>query len=207
MRTNESQRKQRSPTDIVLGAYFGRRTAKRTLESAYETLKLDGEQTGDFTQLEAAVSSVLLKSVLHELPQWAVIRNGKVTLGRKATRSKRTAFSPQHLFTLNWADSGPGFSWPMAYYATAVPAHRRVVVTASADCPETFGFCDVALGHFAADTEMLAGARNIIVAHWSALQEYEQERWAYLFDEGLVSAQLANEWADVVWSAESDEEA
>jgi hypothetical protein len=34
----------------------------------------------------------------------------------------------------------------------------------------------------------------------------EQARWAYLFDEALVSEQLADEWADDVWSDESDDE-
>jgi hypothetical protein len=28
---------------------------------------------------------------------------------------------PRHLLTINWADSAPGVSWPVAYKATYVP--------------------------------------------------------------------------------------
>jgi len=41
---------------------------------------------------------------------------------------------PYYLLTINWADSGPGFSWPVAYNAIYVPGFDRTVVTASGDC-------------------------------------------------------------------------
>ena len=88
----------------------------------------------------------------------------------------------------------------MAYYATEVPSHSAVVVTASADCPETMGFCDAALGHFPTGTDLLEGAKQVVTSQWSNMRAFEQERWVYLFDEGLVSEAQANAWADTVWN-------
>jgi hypothetical protein len=86
-----------------------------------------------------------------------------------------------------------------------VPAYGHVVVTASADSSEMVGFCDVAVGHFPVGTDLLAQVRKIIIAHWTKLRDDGQSRWVYLFDEVLIDGQLANEWADEVWSDESDE--
>ena len=92
---------------------------------------------------------------------------------------------PQHLFTVNWADSGPGFSWPAAYYATWVPYYERFVVTDSADCPDAFGYADVAVGHFGQEEDLLEGSRRIVVEDWRfRIGEWDQGRWAYLFFEG-----------------------
>ena len=65
--------------------------------------------SGDL-MLENAVARICLEPVAPELPQWASIRDGKVTLGRTrlrtALRSHRPR-QPKHLFTINWTDSGP----------------------------------------------------------------------------------------------------
>src|SRR5262249_12722322 len=160
-----------------------------------------------YSELDAAVAAVLLRSVRHELPQWALVENGDVTLGRRKHRSKKSGFAPRRLLTLNWADSGPGFSWPMAYYATVVQQHQRVVVTASADSPDMYGFTDFAMGHFPADVDLLVGAHDVIVADWQRLAADGQTRWAYLLDEALVSAEQADAWADeVVWADDDDGE-
>ena len=108
---------------------------------------------------------------------------------------------PHHLLTINWADSGPGLSWPVAYKATYVPLFDRTVVTASADCPESFGgVSDVAIGAFGPETSILEGSRRIIVSDWTnQWREHDQERWAYLFDTGMVSEAQADAWADEVW--------
>ena len=73
--------------------------------------------------LENAIARICLESAQRSLPQWAMVRDGKVTLGRRRQRTARRArkLRPVHLFTINWADSGPGFSWPEAYHVTCLP--------------------------------------------------------------------------------------
>jgi hypothetical protein len=109
---------------------------------------------------------------------------------------------PRHLLTINWADSGPGFSWPVAYTATYVPGFDHTVVTASADCPEAFGgACDLAIGAFGWETSTLDGSRRVIMSDWQRQRrEHGQQCWAYLFDAGIVDKAEAEAWADVVWS-------
>ncbi len=190
--------------DVILAAYFGGKVSARTLASAIRRLDIEGEafEGGSITLLDAAVAAVLLKSTRAELPQWAVVDKGVVTLGRPNRQSVRSAYKPKHLFTLNWADSGPGFSWPTAYYATAVPAFKAMVVTASADGTDAFGFTDFAIGHFPADADLMVGAQQVITRQWGDQAADGQSRWAYLFEEALVNADQANEWADQVWPDE-----
>ena len=94
----------------------------------------------DSLMLENAVARICLEPVAPELPQWASVRDGKVTLGR--TRRRRTALRshrprrPKYLFTINWADSGPGFSWPEKYFVARIPGYEVCIVTGSADCPD-----------------------------------------------------------------------
>lgn len=188
--------------DVILAAYFGGKVSDRTLAAAIQRLDIQGEafEGGSITLLDAAVATVLLKSIRGELPQWAVVDQGGVTLGRSKNRQAvQSAYNPKHLFTLNWADSGPGFSWPMAYHATAVPAYKAVVVTASADGTDAFGFTDFAIGHFSADVNLIVGAKEVITGAWADQAADGQGRWAYLFEEALVNADQANEWADQVW--------
>jgi hypothetical protein len=192
---------------IILNAYFSvGPTRPKAIERACAALGVDGEDYDVCTRLDAAVANIVLHSVQRQLPQWAAIGDGYATFGRDLRRGRKVTKvkRPKYLFTLNWGDSGPGFSWPMAYYATEVPAFGRVVVTASADSPDSF--CDFAIGHFAADAELLAEAHKVFTAHWTKLREIgEHGRWTYLFDEALVTADMANEWADEVWAADSDE--
>jgi hypothetical protein len=198
----------RYPEDLIFKAYFGERVSKRALAAAIKGLQLDGEaRGGSVTELDAAVAAIVLWSRRDELPQWASIENGKVTLGRiNSVRVRFNRFKPKRLFVLNWADSGPGFSWPMAYFATPLHAYKRIVVTASADTPDTYGFSDFALGSFDSKRDLLDGAHEIIVNSWEEQASWGQERWAYLFDEGLVNTQLAEQWADEVWSPEDDDD-
>jgi hypothetical protein len=80
-------------------------------------------------------------------------------------------------------------------------------VTASADCPESFGYCDFAVGSFGIETPLKEGARRVISADWYTLKsKWEQQRWAYLFDAGLISREDADAWAAAVWPSEREAE-
>jgi hypothetical protein len=112
-----------------------------------------------------------------------------------------------YLFTLNWADSGPGFSWPEAYFLTWVPQYDRFVVTGSMDCPDALGYCDFALGAFGVDTRLKDGAKRIICGEWASQRdEGDAQRWACLFGTGLISEPEASAWADEVWREEEGAE-
>ena len=156
---------------------------------------------------------IVLENVEKRLPTWAgFVGDGEFVLARPYRDlanepDRRILLQPRLLFEINWADSGPGFSWPVAYYVTWLPYYDRFVVTASADSPDAFGYCDFALGSFGIETPIKEGSCAIIRADWEAQYDgWDQQRWAYLFRTGLISEAEANALADAVWSDEQDDE-
>jgi hypothetical protein len=92
------------------------------------------------------------------------------------------------------------YSWPAAYHVAWLPYYDRFVVTASADCPEGFGYWNFAIGSFGIETPLKGGARRVICDDWHNLRSAgEQQRWAYLFNIGLISKEEADAWAEEVW--------
>ena len=150
-----------------------------------------------------AVARLVLSNIQGRLPQWAAVyHDGKITLARKrgTVRQHPISLMPQYLFTINWADSGPGYSWPEAYYATYLPYYDIYVVTLSQDSPDAYGYTDLAIGYFKPVESILEGAHRLITENWSCqLGEYDQSRWAYLFGTGLVDEEIAQRWSDEVW--------
>ena len=180
-------------------------TAPCDLDEALRCLGITEKVHMPYEPAQAAVARILLEEVEEGLPNFGVLE-GDELISARAQRPKellpdrKVVMFPRHLFTVNWADSGPGFSWPGAYYATWVPVYDRYVVTYSCDGSELFGYCDFAIGHFGADEELIRGSRRVITADWEAQSAWiEQERWVYLFSEGLVDREEAAEWADTVW--------
>jgi hypothetical protein len=180
------------------------------VEEAISRLGFDKEPDL-YRRIDAAVAFIVLERAEQRLPQWSAIRGDELILARKhrdGTKipDRKVVLQPRHLFTINWADSGPGFSWPTAYYVTWLPHYDRYVVTASADCPDGFGYCDFALGAFAINTPIKEGAKKVICADWSdQWRQGEQQRWAYLFFTELISKQEAEAWAEEVWPSERSE--
>lgn len=171
------------------------------------------EEPGHYRLIDAVVAFIVLERVEKDLPQWAAFdRDWNLIEARKyrdeATVPDRTVLMvPRYLFTLNWADSGPGFSWPEAYFVTWVPQYDRFVVTGSWDCPDALGYCDFALGAFGADTRLKDGAKRIICRNWADQRDQgDAQRWACLFGTGLISEPEASAWADEVWREEEDAE-
>lgn len=157
------------------------------------------------SSLEIAVARILLKPIQSTLPQWAAVReNGAVILNRKEIkrhpRATALTFQPRLICCVNWADSAPGFSWPESYHITYIPGFERFIVTSSRDGEDAFGSADHALGwgHLAEGESLVA--KRLVQRFWSdQYSGWEQERWAYLFDEGLIDATTAEAWADEVW--------
>ena len=158
--------------------------------------------------LENAVARICLASIANDLPQWAVVRNGVIDRTRTPTRAKLHARSvhPVHLLTINWGDSGPGFSWPEAYHVTSLPGYDVSVVTASADSPDTHGYADRAIGWFPGSARTVDKARQVLVSYWVSQRECGQDRWEYLFDAGAFDERTADELADAVWAVEEVKE-
>ena len=174
---------------FVLCDWFGidKPPSERVIEEILDEWDIP-KQIDFYRRTDAAVAQILLERVQDRLPNWHGPQgDARTVVDRPAHRQLELV--PQHLLTINWADSGPGFSWPVAYKATFVPAFDQIVVTASSDSPEMFGVCDVAIGAFGSDVPFLQGCRDIIVADWSGQRrEWDRERWVGLFDTGLVAA-------------------
>jgi hypothetical protein len=130
------------------------------------------------------------------------VSDGIFTLFRQpfARPSRSVVLLPQHLFTINWADSGPGISWPEAYHVTYIPDYDRYVVTASQDSKDMWGFNDLAIGSFNGDIPLIEGCRMMLIDWWqSQCGDYEQGRWAYVWEEGKIDTRTARAWGDLVW--------
>ncbi len=164
--------------------------------------------------LQIAVARVLLNPIQASLPQWAAVReSGEVLLNRKEIQrhpqAVRLTLEPQLVCCINWADSGPGYSWPESYHVTYIPGLEKFIVTSSRDGADAFGCADHALGWGSVAEGELLVAKRIIQGFWEHQRnEWDQERWAYLFDEGLIDSATADAWAEEIWPQDNapDEE-
>lgn len=190
----------------AIEAYLHDETVPSYLEAFFDALEIPTH--AEPSTLQIAVAQILLGRIEHQLPQWIASRgDGEVVVGRqprtRPAAAERLTFLPSTVFCINWADSGPGFSWPETYHVTYIPGFERCIVTASRDSSDMWGCTDHAIGHFPMDVGMVEGARRCIAEYWSRqAREYGQSRWAYLFHTGLASAEAADAWADEIWGAE-----
>jgi len=207
----------------ILRAYFGlrRRPCDPSLESLYEERGDDGYDNlaesskgpirlrrvdpgiDAVNDLSHAVARICLSSVQDRLPQWGyVTQNDKVVVTRHPFAGPDRTFTPleaRHLLCINWADSGPGFSWPEDYYVTLLPGFGRFVVTASADSPESYGVLDFAIGWFRSSLDLLDGSRRVLKRWWRTARGSDGSAWAYLFNEGLIDQDEALRMRRTVW--------
>jgi len=173
---------------------------------------LEPDMWGDLESIRAvpnAVARIALARVQTSLPQFAVCGPDGIAYGRElmAAPSRSVELISHHLFTIDWAMSAPGLSWPEAYYLTWMPGVEQWLVTASRDTPEVGGYCDLAIGYFGPDKAPEEGAEMVIGDYWSdQYLDYDQSRWEVFFDAGMISREGANAWADDVWSLTEEEE-
>ncbi len=164
-------------------------------------------QDAMYSPMEIAVARVLLHPIQGSLPQWAGVRDGELVLNRKEIARHRSArhltLKPELVCCINWADSAPGYSWPEAYHVTYIPGLEKYIVTSSRDGAEPFGSADHALGWGAVAEGPVLVAKRLIQRFWTHhVNEWEQERWVCVFDEGLINSATAAAWADEVWPPE-----
>jgi len=205
-------------TDIehaVLAEWFGQpapaAAARIRLDNALAEL---GFENGcePYTRTAAAVARIVLEAIEDRLPVWACWKDDKVIRARTYREPhqkprRQTALLPNELFAIDWATSGPGFDWPVRYHLTWAPIYERFVVTASADCPDAFGYADFALGHFARNDDVGQSVIEIIRRDWTMQRdECGQERWEVLITDGLVKAAAIETLADEVWREDQPDE-
>jgi hypothetical protein len=182
-----------------------------SLEQTTGAIRLTVDVFGTYGEyaVSNAVARQILSGIQRKLPQWAAVyADGRVDLARSYTpkRLAKVDLLPRFLFEINWADSGPGFSWPEAYHVTYLPGFNRYVVTASQDSPDAYGYTDEAIGHFPVDEAISEGIRRVFTAWWKGQADgWDQHRWAYLFLTGDVDEETAASWADQIWDSESGE--
>jgi hypothetical protein len=176
---------------------------------ALERLEFEGKASG-YREEDAAVAAIILERIQETLPQWSSVElreneNEEATLilarEIKVRQARRVIeLVPQYLLTINWADSGPGFSWPVAYHVTWVPIYDAYIVTQSSDSPDAFGYCDFAIGHFPTTKDFVQRAADVIHGDWRwQRDDFSQHSWAYLFGNGLIDEDTANRIRDEVW--------
>ena len=101
--------------------------------------------------LRNAVARIALAPVRLSLPRWASVSEGEVYHTRQNdldSKLPQRGFRSQPVLalSLNWANSGPGFSWPLDYYVAWLPFYEEYVVTVSYDDPVVEGYLDLAIG-------------------------------------------------------------
>jgi hypothetical protein len=154
---------------------------------------------------DAAVATILLRSIERSLPNWGTWSpETGVLLARNfrpRTDLRKLHLIPKHLFTINWASSGPGFSWPNKYNLCWVPVYEKFVVTVSADSPEGLcGYTDLALGSFLPSADIEDRVCAIVTGDWETqLLEWDQRQWSDVLEEGLISTGTLTQWAAQVW--------
>ena len=202
---------------IILSHWLGIKQPKGTpsvFELDFDADNIDGvglqsSATGGVDEELAvlnAVARICLSAIEGRLPHWVAIKeDGAIIHGRKQVdkvphKHRQITTIPQLLFTINWADSGPGYSWPEAYYVTWLPVYDVWVVTLSQDSTDVHGYSDLAIGWIDKDADVIEGSRAIIAGEWANQRaEWDQQPWAYLFDTGLVDETTAYDWAKDVW--------
>ena len=196
------------PSDemLTLGSYLEGAAEPEQLEQFFDSIGVPND--AQTSRLSIAVAQIILNEIQGELPQWFSKRPNKNFFGRrhhKRHEAARLAFTPQKILCLNWADSGPGFSWPEEYHVTYIPGFDKHIVTASRDSADVWGCTDHAIGFEDGSLSPEEAAHIAVVKYWRMQEDWGQPRWAYLFSSGLVNAETAEEWADEVWEPEEQD--
>jgi hypothetical protein len=147
-----------------------------------------------YSALQGAVGALLLRNMQPKLPRSALFypRANLLAVSRgggRPTEGSRMSLVGRHLFTISWAEGGPGMSWPTAYYAVWLPIRDVWIVTASDDTGEMLGFLDVALGWFPATTIWEDGVAAIITQDWTAWAADRQPGWQEVSASGRLSTE------------------
>ena len=193
----------------LLTAYVEGTTEPADAAAIYDALEVPDDAQPP--RLEIAVAQILLNKIQDTLPQWTAMKADDTLvvnrLEHKRHKDALLAFNPKLVCNINWADSGPGFSWPEAYHVTYLPGFDKFVITGSRDGADVWGCADHAIGVADGNLDPVDAAKGVIVEYWrNQVNEWDQSRWACVFDEGLIDECTAIAWADEVWVPSEEEE-
>jgi hypothetical protein len=177
--------------------------ASPALDALCDALEVP-EEVFECSRADVAIARLLLGPIQQELPSWWF---GDVNARDPfpARLDGTPLFRPQHLATINWADSGPGFSWPEAFHATVIGPLDVVVVTASRDCDEPMGCTDHALGWRPATRPVRDIAREVLVADWKRRKDgWDQDAWENIFSPGLFGERQLRSMRRQAWGRRHD---
>lgn len=159
----------------------------------------------DFTHaghdaVDVALAQIALGHVEILLPDFTVLRHGRLFHARRPFEtphlSEDMLFKPIHLFTIDWALSAPGFSWPESYYATWLPGYDSFVVTLSQDSDEILGVSDLAIGWFSDRNVFEASCGRVVARYWKRMAlEDGQEMWEGFVSEGRINEKTVRRWS------------
>ena len=161
----------------------------------------------DSSAIDNAVARIALAPVRTSLPTWGGFGKDGVFHSRQDENSnplpeRGYRSEPVHVLSINWATSGPGFSWPLKYYISWIPYYEQYVVTVSYDSPEIEGYLDLAIGALPEGATVEEDLKSVIVSHWSRDAEYLQG-WEEVIDSGIVEDPFA--WREEVSWGYNDE--
>jgi hypothetical protein len=164
---------------------------------------LEVPESTECDRADVAVARLLLGAIQDTLPSWSLHTREGLVVARPVfpTRLDGTpVFVPTYVGSINWADSGPGFSWPEAYHVTAVPELRMQVVTASRDSEDAWGCTDHALAWTSLRVPAPDAARAALRASWRRQRRlYDQDAWACAIGTGLLDEATLLAMRDAVW--------
>ena len=158
--------------------------------------------------LANAVARIALAPIRSKLPRWASVSNSEVYHTRKEDIESKLPIrgfrsQPVLALTLNWADSGPGYSWPLDYYISWIPFYDQYVVTVSYDDAVVEGYLDLAIGTLSEKARVEVELKEVILDHWRKTAEY-LHGWQECWNKGIVKDPWA--WRKEISWAISDEE-
>jgi hypothetical protein len=163
----------------------------------------------DSAAIANRVAEIVLLPVRTSLPQWMGRYNdGRLATSRvhqlKALRKRDGLLEPIFLFEINWADSGPGISWPESYYLTLLPGYKIFVLTASQESDEVHGYTDLALAHIPYRNDVyipLEEALGKIGDWWTAqMAGWSQDPWDCVWATGQFSPDELTSLRDEIWA-------
>ena len=147
-----------------------------------------------YDHINNAVARLCLNPVQGKLPQWSATNPaGEQIFGRHYEEPihRSVQWLPHLLLEINWADSGPGYSWPESWFVTTLPVFDRCVVTASVDSSDCWGVTDIALGHFAPVENTVDASLRIIEEYWRRDYGHRDEPFECILETGMISTHMA----------------
>lgn len=188
-------------------------TSSPALEAFCDALQVPDET--ECGRVDVAVARLLLGGIQHTLPAWRAMREGGLVEARTVFPSRldgTPVFEPVPVATIDWADAAPGFQWPEAYHATAVPELGIRVLTASRDSDELMGCTDHALAWRPLRVPAREAALAVLRRTWRLQRDlYEQAPWEDVRATGLLDEPALLALRVAVWrragAADRDDDA